>query len=83
MVEPCGADFGDGVGIKGLGQVDAFDTRATGLAAGGDYEIHGAMLRRLTNAVNPARQAAPKYRRADGQAERSNPQFSGAPCFGS
>ena len=52
MVKPGGADFSDGVGSERLGQVDAGDAGAAGLAAGGDGEGHPAMLRRFIGEVN-------------------------------
>src|SRR3546814_12050842 len=46
MVEPGGADVGDGFGGGRAGEVDACHARAARRAAGGDVESHGGRRRR-------------------------------------
>src|SRR3546814_8857030 len=52
MVEPGGADVGDGLGGERAGEVDAGHARAARLAAGGDGDRHGRKVRRLVGGVN-------------------------------
>lgn len=77
MVEPRRADVGHDVGRKRLRQVDAGDRGAARLAAGGDRESHGAMLRRSPAAVNRcAKPVRHRSARRRGSSRRSRARSS-------